>query len=46
VVIYSRPGASTHKVVGFFNGCMKAHGYITRDTYTTVVGQLRLAMSL
>jgi hypothetical protein len=46
VVIYSKPGASTHKVTAFFAGCLLGHGYITRDTYRAILAQLRLAMSL
>jgi hypothetical protein len=46
VVIYAKPGASTHKVAAFFSGCLLGHGYITREAYTAILGQLRLAMSL
>jgi hypothetical protein len=46
VVIYTKPGASTHKVAAFFAGCLLGHGYITRDTYTAILAQLRLALSL
>jgi hypothetical protein len=46
VVIYAKPGAATYKVAAFFAGCMLGHGYITRDTYRTILDQLRLAMSL
>ena len=46
VVIYAKPGASTHKVVAFFAGCLLGHGYITRDTYTVILHKLQQAMSL
>jgi hypothetical protein len=46
VVIYTTHDASTYTVVAFFAGCMLGHGAITRDTYRTILGQLRWAMSL
>ena len=42
VVVYSKPDASTHKLVFYIDGCMVGHGYI----FTEIYAEILLAMAI